>query len=381
MCAFYREAAYLLTRYLASGSVDTVYSRLDMRGQGKDEGPSGMRVVEYDPPWTPGFTLPGTNVDYYRHARSDEKAAVVDVDTSGLRKRVEVDTREVVLIELGAGMGYVGLAAAESLLRFVQDASKGVAAVVLTDLPDVCVLLKENVALQMEQWKRDGIHGIAFDMARDGDDNGLGPGGTDGQGEDNRGGSNSAGNVTIQVRDLAWGNAEHVRMLSTELCTRYLVERDGEHGPRLTILCSDLVYFPTLLAPLLRSLIQITSPDFLPGTSPQATILIAYRVRSIERETPFWRAFGAWFHFQPILTRSQTTANDRNGPNADIYSEWQRVGWDEPGLSFLFVAHRRPETLDWVCPQDDKELLYGGQVDDTFEILLMLCSANGAIGD
>lgn len=213
--------------------------------------------VEYDPPWTPGaIALSSTNVDHgtLRYPRTEKS-----VDAVG--KRVEADAtasyaRDVVLIELGAGMGYVGLAAAELILqRFVQrgdevmEANKGVAKsahVVLTDLPDVCVLLKENIALQMEQWEKDAIHGLTFDTTENGRNNGRrGSGGLeDAQGEDNPGDRLSfAGKVTIQVRDLAWGNTDHIRRLSTELCSRYHIDtRSGnENGPQLSILCSDLV--------------------------------------------------------------------------------------------------------------------------------------------
>jgi hypothetical protein len=85
------------------------------------------------------------------------------------------------------------------------------------------------------------------------------------------------------------------------------------------------------------------------------------RIRSLTKEMPFWRTLGRWFSFQPVL--------ERRGDEA-----WRRLGWDEPALSFVFVAHRRPETLTWHCPEEDDELLHGAGGDDTFEILLMLCN-------
>jgi hypothetical protein len=85
------------------------------------------------------------------------------------------------------------------------------------------------------------------------------------------------------------------------------------------------------------------------------------RVRSYEKESPFWRAFGAWFHFEPVLTRQDG-------------GDWKRVGWDESALSFIFIAKRKLESLDWECPMEDQELVFGPKGDDTFETLLMLCN-------
>jgi hypothetical protein len=92
------------------------------------------------------------------------------------------------------------------------------------------------------------------------------------------------------------------------------------------------------------------------------------RIRSLTKEMPFWRSFGRWFSFQPVLERR---------PEGD--GVWRRLGWDESALSFVFVGRRKPETLTWHCPEDDHELLHGLDGDDTLEILLMLC--NEALGD
>jgi hypothetical protein len=62
----------------------------------------------------------------------------------------------------------------------------------------------------------------------------------------------------------------------------------------------------------------------------------------------------------------------------DEGSEWRRVGWDESALSFLFIASRKPETMDWKCPDDDRELLHPASGDDTFESLLLLCNEAAA---
>jgi len=49
---------------------------------------------------------------------------------------------------------------------------------------------------------------------------------------------------------------------------------------------------------------------------------------------------------------------------------WRRVGHDAEDTSFLFIAHRRPETLERPVPKADSALL-AKHLDDTFESLLM----------
>ncbi|EPQ26587.1 uncharacterized protein PFL1_05908 [Pseudozyma flocculosa PF-1] len=74
--------------------------------------------------------------------------------------------------------------------------------------------------------------------------------------------------------------------------------------PLTHVLCSDLVYFPELLPPLLRSLIDLTDPATggnggitTPTSSPE--VIISYKIRSLVKEQPFWSAFGSWFDYQP----------------------------------------------------------------------------------
>jgi len=139
--------------------------------------------------------------------------------------------------------------------------------------------------------------------------------------------------------------------------------------PLTHIVCSDLVYFPELLGPLLRTLIELSSPPF---AGPELTVLISYKIRSLAKETPFWAAFGLWFTFEPVLAREKTPDNSN--------SSWQRFGSALEGPMFIFVAQRRPESLTWDVPLDDRNLLaglgaYGNlqpKSDATFETLLFM---------
>ena len=188
----------------------------------------------------------------------------------------------------------------------------------------------------------------------------------------------------IFIRPLAWGNEHHCSAIASELFAPHGGSRMLTH-----IICSDLVcslrgshaityqltvqiYFPELLAPLLRTLIHLSAPPFSrPPTRNDAgvAILISYKVRSLPKETPFWLAFGLWFRFEPVLATNTT-----------VGSQWQQHEAVQDDTPFIFIAHRRPESFHWTVPLDDKDLLSGrgamgsdtAKSDDTFETLLFM---------
>ncbi|KAF9040971.1 hypothetical protein BDZ89DRAFT_981315 [Hymenopellis radicata] len=183
-------------------------------------------------------------------------------------------------------------------------------AVIVTDLPEVCPLLEANLRHDSE---------------------------------------------SLFVRPLAWGNEEHALMIEKEfLCDKSLTD----------VICSDLVYFPELLAPLLRTLLHLTAIH-----SPR--IIISYKIRSLPKETPFWTAFGLYFTFQPVLIRR------------DWDSDWERFGLSFEDTMFTFVALRRPESRQWSIPSSDSQLLAGvgaqgtdtPKGDDSFDCLLLMTMA------
>lgn len=137
------------------------------------------------------------------------------------------------------------------------------------------------------------------------------------------------------------------------------------------------MYFPDLLAPLLRSLIQLSSPPFVSSSDAETnglTVIISYKIRSLAKETPFWSAFGLWFTFEPVLVKETAPKDESNLTN------WRRFGESLEGPTFIFVARRRQQSFTWDVPPDDKDLLAGvgaygrgsSQVDDTFESLLLM---------
>ncbi|KAJ7650103.1 putative methyltransferase-domain-containing protein [Roridomyces roridus] len=207
------------------------------------------------------------------------------------------------IVELGSGSGIVAATLANALnstdIMFV------------TDLPEVCPLLQQNLCLS----------------------------------------------ETIRVRPLSWGDKAHADCIASELSP----------SPLTHIICSDLVYFPDLLAPLLRSLIHLTSHPFVAAPS-DVQLVISYKIRSLAKETPFWSMFGVWFDFAPVLVQKTS-----GGP-------WQRLGVGLEDPTFVFVARRREESYGWDLPPNDVDVMHGvvsrGSLapmsDDTFETLLLM---------
>ena len=256
---------------------------------------------------------------------------------------------QLTVVELGSGTGIVGLKLAERLARTRTDSSN---LVVLTDLPEVCPLLQENLQQHAALTERD-----------------------------------------VWVRALPWGSRAHADTLAEELGLRADPPSDARPRYPTHIVCSDLVrvscivqvsvsettvhpqvYFPELLAPLLRTLLHLTSPPFVPVSASSLPsppeVIISYKIRSLAKETAFWSAFGLWFTFTPVLTSpSASTSPDLS---------WKRFGASAD--AFILIAHRRPESMRWPVPEDDAELLggvgarggSGRKSDDAFEAMLLM---------
>lgn len=119
--------------------------------------------------------------------------------------------------------------------------------------------------------------------------------------------------------------------------------------------------------------------------APPVKVVISYKIRSLAKETPFWTAFGLWFAFQPLLARRRVrTVESKDGllnDALDVSEPWRQFGADgDSDRTFVFVAHRRPESIAWHIPETDKELIdcvhaQGTAMkkgDDTFETILFM---------
>ncbi|TFK40189.1 putative methyltransferase-domain-containing protein [Crucibulum laeve] len=224
------------------------------------------------------------------------------------------------IIELGSGVGIVAASIAERLETNGDDL------IIATDLPEICPLLERNLAESNNR-----IRAVA--PSRNGD--------------------------LVIIRPLSWGNIQEGLEIISELC-------NGNNS--LThIICSDLVYFPELLAPLLRTLLQLTSTN--DHERAPVSVIISYKLRSPTKEIPFWSAFGLWFSFEPVIFNDKQTK-----------SGWQRFGASLDDVIFIFVAHRRADSFEWNIPTNDHDLLSGvgargtasRKEDDTFESLLLM---------
>ncbi|KAI0367981.1 hypothetical protein BV20DRAFT_969814 [Pilatotrama ljubarskyi] len=228
-------------------------------------------------------------------------------------------------VELGSGTGFVAAQVA-GWLRSQRDV------LISTDLPEVCEMLEAN------------LHECP----------------------------------TVWVRPLAWGSQAHVHSIAEELG---LLKGSSSSRHLTQIFCCDLIYFPALLAPLLRSLLLLTSPPFINDAWPEpAPVLLSYKMRSLPKETPFWSAFGLWFEFVPVLARPRP-AHHNPHPEVPRSEQWCRFSpGDDSDETFVLVARRRPESLSWTIPEEDSALIagigaYGSdspKSDDQFERLLLM---------
>lgn len=249
-------------------------------------------------------------------------------------------------VELGSGAGFSGLHLASQL-------DSRHALVVLTDLPNVVPLMERNAA-----------HANLLQPCVDAR-------------------FSDAAKAKVLVRPLAWGNQQHAKDLLDQLAQRSHIVPQPQAHPLTHVICSDLVYFPELLPPLLRSLIHLSDPFRSDAGNPSSSlqspvstpeVIISYKIRSLIKEQPFWSAFGAWFDYEVVNCRAQPPASDATSRSS--VSEWHRFGSERSDLQqsaspphasdtasgdelFIFVARRRPESLGCVAPDDDKALMDG----------------------
>jgi hypothetical protein len=167
----------------------------------------------------------------------------------------------------------------------------------------------------------------------------------------------------ILIRPLSWGSSSDMLKL----------EKDGIKATM--IIASDLVYFPFLYPSLLRTLIWLTEGEERVG------VVFGYKIRSLVREEPFWRALGTshflssstsgewgtdevilgyWFEMETVLRRRVPSIEDPD-------PTWDKYGGE--GLH-VFLCHRRAESIGRVVEKDDERLMEEGS-DDQFELQLL----------
>lgn len=232
-------------------------------------------------------------------------------------------TRRQTIVELGSGTGFLSLAIAPALRRRTR---RQRTTLIMTDLDNVCPLLEDNLARAHQRWSRNVEQEPAAIGSTD------------------CGFPNLTGlpALDVLVRPLPWGDLTSLlRLVETER-----LEPD-------IILASDLIYFEFLYGPLLRTLIALTEPrhsfEATRGIqAPTPTVIFSYKVRSLTREEPFWRAFG---------TRSQVLGL------APMYCPWLKLlvdprhagRWFELDPVQIGRKHRRPQPDSPAAPNQNQQ--------------------------
>ncbi|PWN23628.1 hypothetical protein BCV69DRAFT_244553 [Microstroma glucosiphilum] len=281
-----------------------------------------------------------------------------------IRSKIEGSANAALrILELGSGAGYVGLSCAQELDRYRRSReasgsqSRRNDRLVLTDLENVVPLMIRNARL------------AGFSDACS-------------NGGNTEAATSRSSFVDVLVRPLPWGSAPHAASI---------LQKELYQQPLDYILCSDLVYFPYLLPPLLRSLLDLTDPSaaasHIPSQCPETAapsrpvVLMAYKIRSYAKEEAFWSALGVWFDVEivscryswPLESPPSQAKGDIVGQRQDMREKrregaWHRFGedaeWEEEQESsddayFLFAARRKPSTLAYKAPEDDIKLMDG----------------------
>ncbi|KAH9472568.1 hypothetical protein Pst134EA_003176 [Puccinia striiformis f. sp. tritici] len=204
------------------------------------------------------------------------------------------------IIDLGSGTCHLPIGIAKRLASSTE-ASKNLK-ITVTDLPEVLPLLERKISSAIQEIS-------------------SGP--------------------RISARSLRWGNTqETIDLLSS-------IDVNHQEPFELLITCSDLVFFPFLFAPLLRTLLILTSPQYLPvRTSSSPVIVFGYKERSAVKEFPFFSLLGRYFKLEPILSRSDPADPWELIRDQERHSKRSKETDSNGNKIYLLRATRHPSTLN-----------------------------------
>lgn len=87
-------------------------------------------------------------------------------------------------------------------------------------------------------------------------------------------------------------------------------------------------------------------------------VVLSYKIRTLQKEEPFWTAFGCWFQYSRVVRQLRALDGDDDENLDDIW---------------IFSATRLPSTIGIdVAVVNDAQLMHMLGTDDTFEQMLLL---------
>lgn len=141
----------------------------------------------------------------------------------------------------------------------------------------------------------------------------------------------------VVVAPLAWGPVDDTNDLTTN--AHALLQVRGR--PPTHLLLCDLVYFPFLYRPLFSTLLALTEPAGEKQTqaaSPPVEVVIAYKIRELAKELPFWELLGTEFTLEPVVIEEEM---DEAGEDEEMVRTVTRARFGaDQGLGVL-VARRK----------------------------------------
>ncbi|KAI5449988.1 hypothetical protein NCC49_003879 [Naganishia albida] len=236
-----------------------------------------------------------------------------------------------VILELGSGQSLASLHLLTQLQRRERNAEAGGerAEVFLTDLESVLPLAEENI----ERWRRKSRGEFAVSNGDSLNGNG------------NNGNVPNRVEVDVRVHALPWGDSPAAERLH---------DTTGRENMGIThIIMIDLIYFPHLYPPLMKTLLQITAPPFSALSAPsEATtgpgIILSYKSRSLEFEQPFFHSFQQYFQMTPLLSRPRQAHSAEDGTAGKV--AW-RVHGREEGV-YTYICRRWRDTVPGAAQLD-----------------------------
>ncbi|KAG9285409.1 hypothetical protein G9A89_010884 [Geosiphon pyriformis] len=214
-----------------------------------------------------------------------------------------------IILELGSGTGYVGISLSRRLKRTQ-------AKIILTDLEQVLPLIRHNLTKNSQS------------LFRKDDD--------------------------ISVNRLEWGSTEDAKHILSQ-----------HNGSVDLVIASDLVYFPELFQPLIRTLLDVCNE--------QTVVVFGYKKRASWKEETFWLEVGRFFELNIVQIVNfhkdkknfddpkEDNYDDKTNKKNDYHDDETNIFGEEEGI-YVFLA-RKKLVSDYQSGVDTFTILTLGQIN------------------